>query len=51
MRDDPLDYPPIDRADEISTRNRKTVEDLLEKVLPLIEERRTPTWRKRPDGC
>ena len=36
LRDDPEDYPPTERAKEIADRNRKTVEELLEKVLPLI---------------
>ena len=36
MRDDPDDYPPIERADEIAETNRQTVEELREKVLPLI---------------
>ncbi len=36
MRDDPDDYPPIERADEIAEKNRQTVEELREKVLPLI---------------
>ncbi len=35
-RDDADDYPPIKRAAEIEERNRRTVEDLLAKVLPLI---------------
>jgi acetoin utilization protein AcuC len=36
LRDDPEDYPPAERATEIADRNRRTVEELLEKVLPLI---------------
>jgi acetoin utilization protein AcuC len=36
MRDDPTDYPPVDRAAEIASRNRRTTEQVLEKVLPLI---------------
>jgi len=36
MRDDPADYPPIDRAPEIADRNARTTEAVLEKVLPLI---------------
>lgn len=39
MRDDPADYPSIERAGEIHARNRRTVESLLEKVLPLIRGR------------
>ncbi len=35
-RDDADDYPPIKRAAEIEEHNRRTVEDLLAKVLPLI---------------
>jgi len=35
-RDNADDYPPIKRAAEIEERNRRTVEDLLAKVLPLI---------------
>jgi acetoin utilization protein AcuC len=34
--DDPEDYPPIERAEEIAGRNCRTVEELLEKTLPLI---------------
>ena len=36
VRDDPADYPAGPRADEISARNRRTAEEVLEKVLPLI---------------
>ena len=36
MRDDPEGYPPIKRAPEIADRNRRTVETVLEKVLPVI---------------
>jgi acetoin utilization protein AcuC len=36
MRDDPIDYPPTPRASEIADRNRRTTEQVLEKVLPLI---------------
>jgi len=36
MRDDPADYPPAARASEIADRNRRTTEQVLEKVLPLI---------------
>ena len=36
MRDDPADYPLAERAAEIASRNRRTTEQVLEKVLPLI---------------
>jgi acetoin utilization protein AcuC len=36
MRDDPADYLPTVRASEIADRNRRTTEQVLEKVLPLI---------------
>jgi acetoin utilization protein AcuC len=36
MRDDPTDYPPAERVAEIASRNRRTTEQVLEKVLPLI---------------
>jgi acetoin utilization protein AcuC len=36
VRDDPADYPAGPRADEISDENRRTAEEVLEKVLPLI---------------
>ena len=36
MRDDPLDYPPIERAQQISDANSRTVEKILEQNLPLI---------------
>jgi acetoin utilization protein AcuC len=36
MRDDPADYPPLERAAEIADRNRRTTERVLEKVMPLI---------------
>jgi acetoin utilization protein AcuC len=36
LRDHPEDYPPTERAKEITHRNRRTVEEILEKVLPLI---------------
>lgn len=36
MRDDPADYLPTERAAEIADRNRRTTEQVLEKVLPLI---------------
>jgi acetoin utilization protein AcuC len=36
MRDDPEDYPPGPRAAEIAGRNERTVEEVLEKVLPMI---------------
>jgi acetoin utilization protein AcuC len=42
MRDDPADYPPPGRASEIADRNRRTTEELLERVLPLIQERAAP---------
>ena len=35
-RDDPDDYPPIERAEEIADRNHRTVKELLEEGLPLI---------------
>ena len=36
MRDDPEDYPPIERADEIAGKNRRTTDELLERVLSHI---------------
>jgi acetoin utilization protein AcuC len=36
MRDAPADYPSIGRTEEIASRNRRTTEHVLEKVLPLI---------------
>ena len=36
MRDDPAHYPPGPRAEEIAERNRRTVDRVLEGVLPLI---------------
>ncbi len=36
MADDPMDYPPTERATEIAERNRRTTERVIEKVLPLI---------------
>ena len=36
MHDDPVDYPPIGRTAQIVDRNRRTTEQVLEKVLPLI---------------
>jgi acetoin utilization protein AcuC len=36
VRDDPADYPAGPRVDEISDENRRTAEEVLEKVLPLI---------------
>ena len=36
MRDDPADYPPGPRAGEIADRNERTVEEVLEKVMPMI---------------
>jgi acetoin utilization protein AcuC len=35
-RDEPEDYPPTERIGQIEDRNRRTVEELLERVLPLI---------------
>jgi acetoin utilization protein AcuC len=37
MRDDPADYPLPEHASEIADRNRRTTEELLERVLPLIQ--------------
>jgi acetoin utilization protein AcuC len=42
LRDDPADYPPAERASEIADRNRRTTEELLERVLPLIQESAAP---------
>ena len=42
MRDDPADYPPVADTSEIADRNRRTTEDLLERVLPLIRENGAP---------
>ena len=36
MRDDPEDYPPGPRATEIASRNERTVQEVLDKVLPMI---------------
>jgi hypothetical protein len=36
VRDDPADYPAGPRQDEISDRNRRTAQEVIEKVLPLI---------------
>jgi acetoin utilization protein AcuC len=36
MRDDPAHNRPVDRASEIADRNRRTTEQLLEKILPLL---------------
>jgi acetoin utilization protein AcuC len=36
MRDDPEDYPGVPRAAKIADRNQRTVEDVLDKVLPGI---------------
>ena len=36
MRDDPEDYPPTPHTDRISAANRRTVEAVLEQVVPLI---------------
>ena len=35
-RDEPEDYPPTERIGQIEGRNRRTVEELVKKVLPLI---------------
>ena len=35
-RDEPEDYPPTERIGQIEDRNRRTVEELVKKVLPLI---------------
>jgi len=40
MRDDPLDYPRTERAEEIASRNNRTAEQVLEKVIPLINQGR-----------
>jgi hypothetical protein len=37
MGDDPDDYPPTPRAGQISATNQRTVEALLDRVLPLIK--------------
>lgn len=37
MLDEPGDFPPVGRAEEIAGHNRRTVEKLREEVLPLIE--------------
>jgi acetoin utilization protein AcuC len=37
MRDDPADYPPLDRAAQIADHNQRTTWALLEKVLPFIQ--------------
>jgi acetoin utilization protein AcuC len=42
MRDDPADYPPTAHASEIADRNRRTTEELMEKVLPLIRQGAAP---------
>lgn len=36
MRDDPLDYPPIERAQQIADTNRRAVEKVLEQIMPCI---------------
>src|SRR5918998_1646715 len=36
VRDDPEDYPPIERAKEIAGRNHRALEELLDKALPFI---------------
>ncbi|HEX8260420.1 MAG TPA: acetoin utilization protein AcuC, partial [Rubrobacteraceae bacterium] len=35
-RDEPKDYPPTERIGQVEDRNRRKVEELVEKVLPLI---------------
>ena len=42
MRDDPVDFPPTAHAPEMAERNRRTTEELLEKVLPLVRRRAAP---------
>ncbi len=42
MRDDPADYPFTERASVIADRNRRTTEELLEKVLPAIQRSAAP---------
>jgi hypothetical protein len=42
MRDDPGDYLPTDHNPEIADRNRRTTEDLMEKVMPLIRQGAAP---------
>jgi acetoin utilization protein AcuC len=42
MRDDPADYLPTAHAPEMADRNRRTTEELLEKVLPLIQRGAAP---------
>jgi hypothetical protein len=36
MRDHPADHPPAAHSSEIANRNRRTTEQVLEKVMPLI---------------
>ena len=36
VRDDPADYPAGPRQDEISDKNRRTAQEVIEKVLPLV---------------
>jgi hypothetical protein len=36
MRDDPEDYPQGPRAAEVASRNERTVEEVMQKVLPRI---------------
>jgi hypothetical protein len=38
MRDDPEDYPPGPRASKIAERNLRTVEEVVEKVLPRVQQ-------------
>jgi acetoin utilization protein AcuC len=42
MRDDPTDYPSTTHTSEITSRNRRTTEELVEKVLPLIRQGAAP---------
>jgi acetoin utilization protein AcuC len=42
MRDDQADYPPTEHASEIAGRNHRTTEELLERVLPLIQGSAAP---------
>jgi acetoin utilization protein AcuC len=42
MRDDPAGYPATAHSSEITSRNRRTIEELLEQVVPLIRQGATP---------
>ena len=42
MRDDPADYPATAHSSEITARNRRATEELLEQVVPLIRQGATP---------